>query len=117
MTSSDNFVQVKSFDLACKVVKFTKQLQSEREFVLSRQLLRCGTSVGANVAEAQSAQSKKDFVAKLYIALKEGRETMYWLNLLLVSDIGDTEMLKALVKKNDEVIRLLVAILKSATAK
>ncbi|HEB91977.1 MAG TPA: four helix bundle protein [Gammaproteobacteria bacterium] len=98
----------KSYQLALKLVRIAKALQQEqREFVLSRQVLRSGTSIGANVEEATAAQSKKDFVAKMAIASKEARETHYWLRLLRDSDYLDR-------KQANELIRLLTAIVKTA---
>lgn len=94
---SDNMIVTLSFDFAVKIVELFKQLYSEkREFVLSKQLLRAGTSIGANVAEAQRGQSKVDFISKMNIALKEANETDYWLRLLnrtgYISEIKFTEM-------------------------
>ena len=71
-----------SFDFALEIIKLVKYLKSKKEFVLSNQLLRSGTSIGANVSEAQAAQSTKDFISKMSIASKEARETEYWLRLL-----------------------------------
>ena len=76
-------VEEKSFAFAVRIVNVYKYLSSEKkEFVLTKQLLRCGTSIGANITEAQQAQSRADFIAKLSIALKEACETNYWLRLL-----------------------------------
>jgi len=79
-----NLIQDRSFEFALEVIKLYKLLQQEKEYVISRQLLRSGTSIGANVTEAEAAQSKKDFLSKMSIASKEARETKYWLNLLLI---------------------------------
>ena len=79
----DNVIESKSFSFAVRIVKLCRNLQSDnKEFVLSKQLLRSGTSIGANVAESQQAQSRADFISKLSIALKEAVETNYWLRLL-----------------------------------
>ena len=76
----DNIIETKSFDFAVRIVKLHKLLCEEKhEFVLSKQLLRSGTSIGANIAEARYGYSRKDFAAKIYIALKECGETLYWL--------------------------------------
>lgn len=77
----------KTFEFSLQIISFYIQLQTEKEFVLSKQLLRSATSIGANVAEASAAQSKKDFISKMSIASKEARETKYWLNLLDKSDL------------------------------
>ncbi len=83
----DNIVEEKSFDFAKRIVKLSNYLVNEKkEFVISRQITKSGTSIGANVAEAQNAQSDKDFVAKLSIGLKESRETKYWLRLLFETE-------------------------------
>ena len=80
---SKNLIETKSFDFAVRIVALYKHLTEEkREFVMSKQLLRCGTSIGANVAEAEKGQSKADFNAKMNIAMKEANETYYWLRLL-----------------------------------
>lgn len=75
-------IQEKSFQFALQVIQLYRELQNEREYVLSKQLLRSGTSIGANVEEASAAQSRNDFIAKMSIASKEARETCYWLRLL-----------------------------------
>ena len=76
-------VQEKSFRFAIRIVNLCKYLRTEQnEYILSKQLLRCGTSIGANIAEAQQAQSRPDFISKMNIALKETSETDYWLRLL-----------------------------------
>ncbi len=80
---SDNVVVEKSYKFALRIVKLYKHLcEEKKEFVLAKQVLRCGTSIGANVEEALGGQSDKDFVAKLSVAYKEARETHYWLRLL-----------------------------------
>ena len=88
MTKPDNknTVSAKSFAFALRVVKAYKYLTAQNEYVLSKQLLRCGTSIGANIAEAQCGISGKDFLAKMYIAFKEASETRYWLTLLYKSN-------------------------------
>lgn len=84
---NENAVEAKSFDFAIRIVKLYQYLTNEKkEFVLSKQLLRSGTSIGANVAEAERAQSQADFYAKMSIALKEANETDYWLRLLYKTD-------------------------------
>lgn len=80
-------IEAKSFEFALSIVKLYSHLQQQKEFVLSKQLLRSGTSIGANVSEAQAAQSLKDFISKMSIASKEARETLYWLRLLQTSQL------------------------------
>ena len=96
---SDNVVQNKSYDFALRIVKVYKYLsQEKKEFVLSKQLLRSGTSVGANIEEAIGGQSKADFFAKLTIAYKEARESKYWIRLLRDSDYLTIEQSDDLLK-------------------
>ena len=84
---SENIIVDKSFDFAVRIVNLNKYLNNEqKEYVLSKQLLRSGTSIGANVSEAERAQSKADFISKMSIALKEANETNYWLKLLYKTD-------------------------------
>ena len=83
----DNIIESKSFDFAIRIVNLYKDLpDGKKENILSKQLLRSGTSIGANVAEAEQAQSKSDFVSKMSIALKEASETKYWIKLLKATD-------------------------------
>ena len=77
----DNVVLNKSFDFAIEIIELYKILKSKNEFVISKQLLRSGTSIGANIEEANAAQTKKDFATKMSIASKEARETRYWLKI------------------------------------
>ena len=111
----DNTVKFKSYDFAVRIVKLCKYLQAEhKEYVLSKQLLRCGTSVGANVAESQQAQSRADFISKLNIALKEASETEYWLRLLRDTDYLTQVQFNSIMHDCDEVKSLLVKIVKSS---
>ena len=112
----ENIVQKKSFDFALTVIRLYKQLQDRREFVLSRQLLRSGTSVGANVEEANAGQSRKDFRAKMSVASKEARETKYWLLLLQESKLVDVDVSKELSQVN-ELMRILTSIVKTTDEK
>lgn len=89
-------------------------VQEKKEFVLSRQILKSGTSIGANSEEAQGAQSKKDFVAKVFIAYKEAKETHYWLRLFRDTNLLDKKLTTSLLKDCNELIRIIVAILKSS---
>ena len=86
-TKSKNLVQEKSFEFAVSIVKYYKQLKTQSEFAIANQLLRSGTSVGANIEEALGGSSKKDFINKMTIALKEARESKYWLRLIYESGI------------------------------
>ncbi|UUC44004.1 four helix bundle protein [Flavobacterium cerinum] len=84
---TDNLIANRTFEFAISIISLYKNLQHEKEFIISKQLMRCGTSIGANVEEAIAAQSKKDFIHKMSIASKEARETKYWLRLLDKSNI------------------------------
>ena len=112
---NSNIISQKSFDFAVRIVKLSNWLDNQPSVArtLSKQILRSGTSIGANVAESQSAQSTKDFIHKLEIALKEARETEYWLKLLVASEVVSQTKLQLLLKDVDELIRILVSILKT----
>jgi len=109
----DNIVLNKSFDFALEIIELYKILKSKNEFVISKQLLRSGTSIGANVEEATAAQTKKDFATKMSIASKEARETRYWLRLLNKSKLVEYDY-KSYLNKIDELIRIITAIVKTA---
>ncbi|MFK7970898.1 MAG: four helix bundle protein [Bacteroidia bacterium] len=110
-----NILLDKSYSFALRVIKCCKYLRKERrEYVLSKQLLRSGTSIGANAHEANVAQSKKEFIAKLQISLKEAHETYYWLRLLV--DAKYLSPKEGLSMQNDclELIKILTSIIKSS---
>ncbi len=112
MTNKRNNVIVeKSYKLALDVIKVYSELKSQNEFDLSRQLLRAGTSIGANIQEAQSAQSRKDFIHKLSIAQKESKETIYWINLLKDSSILELQKANRILIQAREVDKILASIL------
>lgn len=110
----DNIVLVKSIDFAVRIVNLYRYLSSEKkEYILSKQLLRSGTSIGANLHEANEGFSDKDFEYKIYIALKEARETEYWLELLCRTEyISKTEH-DSINKDCTELLKLLVSITKT----
>jgi four helix bundle protein len=110
----DNIVQRKSFEFALEIINLYRQLVNEREYVLSKQLLRSGTSIGANIEEATAAQSRKYFVHKMAIASKEARETQYWIRLFIASNITKIDMSESLTRAN-ELVKLLTAIVKSTS--
>lgn len=113
-----SIIEIKSFDFAVRTVNLYKHLTSKKKkFVLSKQLLRCGTSIGANIAEAERGQSKADFNAKLNIALKEANETYYWLRLLHETDYLTDKEFKSIEKDIDEIIAILVSICKKTSLK
>ncbi len=110
----ENVILTQSFSFAVRIVKLCTSLANDKkEFVLSRQLMKCGTSIGANVREAQQAQSKKDFLSKISIALKEADETLYWLDLLNATDFLTKEQYVSFYREAASLKRLLVAIVKT----
>ena len=106
----------RSFEFAVRIVKLCRFLEKQDRVsrTLANQLLRSGTSVGANIEEAQAGQSKPDFIAKMSISRKEARETLYWLRLLKESDSVEADKLSEILKEADELVRILTAIVKSA---
>ena len=110
-----NVLAEKSRSFALRIIKLFKYLQGKHEVVMSKQILRCGTSIGANVAEGVFAQTAEDFVSKNSIALKEARETAYWIDLLSASGyLPDTDSTRTLVSECNELIAILVATVKTA---
>ncbi|SNR46334.1 four helix bundle protein [Lutibacter agarilyticus] len=111
---NDNVVQVKSYSFAIRIVEVYKYLISEKkEFVLSKQLLRSGTSIGANVEEAIGGQSRKDFFAKLTIAYKEARESHYWIRLLKDTNYLTEEQFNSLIIDIEELLKIIASIQKT----
>jgi four helix bundle protein len=109
----DNLILDKTFQFSLMVIEAYKKLIKSKEFILSRQLLKAGTNIGANVNEATAAMSKKEFIAKMPIASKEARETKYWLLLLEKSNLVTID-LKELLIESDSIINILTAIIKTA---
>ncbi|MGI6444129.1 MAG: four helix bundle protein [Candidatus Ozemobacteraceae bacterium] len=114
--SAELKITERTFNFAVRVVKLCKFLERQDRVsrTLANQLLRSGTSIGANVEEAQAGQSKADFIAKMSIARKEARETHYWLRLLKESEIVPESQLSEIVQEADEIIRILTAIVKTS---
>ena len=109
----DNVVEEKSFRFAVRIVRLNQYLRTKKkEYVLSKQLLRSGTSIGANIAEAQNAQSRADFQSKLNIALKETTETKYWLRLLHATDYLTKEEFQSMESDCNAIERILSASVK-----
>ncbi|MCY7351807.1 MAG: four helix bundle protein [Cytophagaceae bacterium] len=111
---SGNAIVDKSYDFALRILQLGKHLREQQEYLVSKQVVRCGTSIGANVEEAQGGQSKADFIAKMQIALKEARETKYWLRLLRDSKSLELRLAESLIQDAEELLRLLNAILISS---
>ena len=112
--NSDNPIVDLSYKFGVRIVKFYKHLTDKQIYVLSKQLLRCGTSIGANVQESIHAQSKADFISKMNIALKEADETDYWLRLLRDSDVIEEKEFVSLQKDVKQIIGTLVKIVKNS---
>ena len=105
----------RTFAFAVRIVKLCQTLEEQGGIsrTISHQLIRCGTSIGANTEEAQAGQSRADFLAKMYIACKEARETDYWLRLLVATEILSEKRLFDLLEESNEIISVLTAITKN----
>jgi len=113
----NNVVQQKSFQFALKSIRLYQLLKDKNEFAISKQLLKSGTSVGANIEEALGAQSTRDFLAKISIAYKEARETHYWLKLLVESKMLELNQIDDTLDRCDELLRLIGSIQKTLKKK
>ncbi len=114
----NNVILEKTFQFGLRIIKLHLYLKNSKvDRVLSLQLLRCGTSIGANVEEAIGGSSKKDFIQKLRIAYREARETKYWLRLLKHSDLLETKLADSVISDCEEILRILTAILNSSMIK
>ena len=112
----ENIIVQKTFDFALSIIELYKEMQRQKEYVLSKQILKSGTSIGANVAEATAAISKRDFIAKMSISSKEARETKYWLMLLKQSNLVNYDLSKHIVEI-ENIINILTAIVKTSQGK
>ena len=112
-----NVIKNKSFVFAIEIVTLYKVLAERKEFVLSKQLLRSGTSIGANIRESEHAQSKADFIHKLSIALKEANETEYWLDLLYETKYVSESEFQSIKPKVIEILKILVSIINTSKGK
>lgn len=111
----NNIIETKIFDFSVRIVKLYNFLcDQKKEFTLSKQLLRSGTSIGANIAEAQKAQSRSDFVSKVNIALKETSETKYWINLLIANGCLSANESDSILSDCVEIEKILVSIIKTS---
>jgi len=112
---AENIIKNKSFEFAIRIVKLYNFLcDDKKEYVLSKQLLRSGTSVGAMIREAEHAETKKDFIHKMAIAQKEINETLYWIELLKETEYLSSEQFQSINKDAVEIIKLITSIIKSA---
>ena len=107
-----SIVGEKSFEFSLKIIQLYQKLKNKNEFVLSKQLLRSATGIGANVEEALAAQSRKDFLSKMSIASKEARETRYWIRLMKASKL-ENEDYSHLLMQVEELVRMLTSIVKT----
>jgi len=105
--------QEKAKRFAVSIIKLCKYLNSKKEIIISNQILKSGTSIGANLAEAEFAQSKDDFINKISIALKEANETKYWLELLIETEVISREQFIILINDCTEIINILVTVIKT----
>ena len=112
---TQNVIVEKSFNFSLSVISFYKKLIEVHEYVLSKQVLRSATSIGANVEEAIAGQSRRDFIAKLSIASKEARETKYWIRLLEKSQFINYDY-EILLKEIEQIINILTSIVKTSQA-
>ena len=111
LNMKDSIIKDKSFDFAVRIVKLFKYLKDKKEFVLSKQILRSGTSIGANIREALNAESKPDFIHKLSIAQKECDETLYWLELLFKSEFLSKIEFDSISNKCIELLKIIKSII------
>lgn len=109
--AKDNIIQKKSYAFALKIIGLYQELKDSKNYELASQILRSGTSIGANVEEALGGQSRRDFASKLHISYKEARETRYWLNLLTDSSILNSSITKPLKSDCEEILKILSSIL------
>ena len=112
-----NMIKEKSYKFALDILFLYKKMLEQNEFILSKQIVRSGTSIGANVEEATAAQSRKDFISKMSISSKEARETNYWLRLLRDSQLCKGIDYNDLINESEEIIKILTSIVKTTSAK
>ena len=110
---NESIIYNKSFKFAIKIVNLYKNLINKKEYIMSKQLLRSGTSIGANVSESSAAYSKRDFISKMSIASKEARETKYWIDLLIATGYLN-EIDKQILNDINEIIKILTSIIKTS---
>lgn len=116
MEKKENLIVDRSFDFALHIIQLYKIMIGKNEYVLSKQMLRAGTSIGANIEEAVSAHSTKDFIARMIIALKEARETRYWLRLISRSKLVKEEI-ASYISESEDIIHILTAIINTTKKK
>ena len=114
---AESIVRQKSYDFALRIVRLCSHLKDQYNFEIARQLLKSGTSIGANIEEALAGQSRKDFFAKMCIASKEAREAHYWLRLINDSGIIDKNKIENLLEASEELVKILSSIVKTGYTK
>jgi four helix bundle protein len=116
--SRESILKSKSFDFAVRVINLYKFLKKKHgEHVVSQQILKAGTSVGALIREAEFAESRNDFMHKLYIGLKEANESIYWLQLLHATDYINKKMFDSMIKDAEELLKMLISSIKTIKSK
>ena len=111
----ENILKLKSYNFAIRIVRLSQYLINEKkEYVISKQVLRCGTAVGALIRESEYGETKKDFIHKLQISLKETSETEYWINILRDTGYIDDNLCSSLVNDCKELLKLLITSVKTA---
>jgi four helix bundle protein len=111
----DNIIRSKSYNFSLKIIKIYQELTNDKkEFIISKQLIRSGTSIGANIEESIGAQSKNDFISKMSISYKEARETLYWLHLLTDSNFLNKQQSDTLIYDCEELLKILGSIIKTS---
>ena len=113
MKEKPNIVKDKTYHFSLDIIRFYAELRKQVEFILSKQLLRSGTSIGANVEEATAAQSRKDFISKMAIASKEARETHYWLRLFRDSKLCPGIDFSEIINECEQIVKIITAIVKT----
>jgi len=117
MSSKPNIIKDKTYQFALNIIGLYKKMKLQDEYILSKQLLRSGTSIGANTEEAIAAQSRKDFISKMAIASKEARETNYWLRLFRDSKLCENIDYSDIIRDSEEIIRIITSIVKTTQQK
>ena len=114
----ENILKVKTFEFAVRMVNLHKYLQKEHgEYIISKQLIRCSTSIGAIIRETEHAESKKDFIHKLTIGLKEANESKYWLEILLATNFLPSNMFESLNQDCEAILKMLISSVKTSKLK
>jgi four helix bundle protein len=113
MSEKKNIIKEKSYKFAIDIVRLYKTMIEQNEFILSKQIVRSCTSIGANIEEAEAAQSRKDFISKMSIASKEARETNYWLRLIRDTKLLKYTKIKKLINDSEEIVKIITSIVKT----